>query len=290
MDSKAPTPNPTTEETIDGPKVRPNADGPMQVEIVAVGRELLRGRLADGNARTIADVLGSHGAIVRRITIVDDDHAAVRDAVGEALGRHPHLVVTTGGLGPSPDDVTLVGVSKALERPLGLNQQARAMVEDAYRRLNRLRGAIPAGLNLSREKMCRIPLGSMPLENPRGLAPGVLYRLAGGAAVVCLPGHPKEMKPVLELALSELGDSPRRTEIAYREVESPTPDESSLKTMIESLAQEYRGVWIATRTVGPCGDGNRVVVTFESLAATREDAEARVAAAVRRLLALASGA
>jgi molybdenum cofactor synthesis domain-containing protein len=290
LPSNPPSSRPDRESFAEGPKVRPRTDGPIEVEIVAVGRELLRGRLADANARMIAEIVGTHGAAVRRITIVDDDVSSVRSAVREALGRHPHLVFTTGGLGPAPDDVTLAGVAGALERPLTLNPRARALVEQAYGKLHRLRTAISGGLTLAREKMCRIPVGSTPIENPRGIAPGVVCRLTGGAAVVCLPGHPKEMKPVLEAALVELGDPPRRNGSAYREVESSTADESALKSLIERVADEHDGVRVSPRTVGPGAEGNRVIVTFEAVASTTDEAERRVGEAVRRLLALVSGA
>jgi molybdenum cofactor synthesis domain-containing protein len=262
----------------------------MQIEIVAIGRELLRGRLADGNAKAIAEMLARRGGLVHRITIVDDQASAIRAAVSEALQRNPNLVITTGGLGPAPDDVTLAAVAAVLELPLALNNLARGFVEQAYQRLHKTRTVSSSGMNRSREKLCLVPLSATPIDNPRGIAPGVVCRLAGGAAVVCLPGHPKEMKSVLEAALAELGEPPRKSEIVYREVESPTADESSLLPLLESLATEHDGVWISSRTVGPGREGHRVLVTFETTAPTREEADTRIAAAVRRLLALASGA
>jgi nicotinamide-nucleotide amidase len=261
----------------------------MHVEVIAVGRELLRGRLADGNARTIARTVASHGGIVHRILIVDDQQAAIRSAVVEALARNPHLVITTGGLGPAPDDRTLPAVAEALNRPLRQDPVARQMVEEAYRSLRESRRATSSGMNLSREKMCRLPVGSQPVPNPRGIAPGVICRLTGGTAVVCLPGHPKEMESVLELSLRELGEPLRKSAIAYREVESPTADESSLRPLLERLADEYGGVWISSRTIGPGRESQKVLLTLEATAGTLEDANAMISAAVRRLLALAAG-
>jgi molybdenum cofactor synthesis domain-containing protein len=261
----------------------------MHIEIVAIGRELLRGRLTDGNAKAIAETLARRGGLVHRITIVDDEQAAIRAAVSEALARNPNLVITTGGLGPAPDDVTLAAIAAVLERPLKPSNLAHGLVEQAYQRLHRTRTVSSAGMNRSREKLCRIPIGAVPLDNPRGIAPGVICRLTGGAAVVCLPGHPKEMKSVLDAALAELGGPPRKSEIVYREVESPTADESSLLPLLETLTAEHDGVWISSRTVGPGREGHRVLVTFEAMAPTREEADTRLAAAVRRLLALASG-
>jgi len=271
------------------PKVRPERVGPLHVEIVAVGRELLRGRRPDGNAGAIAEVVAMRGGLVHRITIVDDNERAIRSAVLEALGRHPNLVLTTGGLGPAPDDRTLGAVADALGLPLALNARAQAMVEEAYQRLHRAQLVASAGMNLSRQKMCQIPVGAIPVPNPRGIAPGVVCRLTGGAAVICLPGHPSEMRAVLDQALDELGEPPRKFEIAYREVESPTTDESSLRPLLERLAEEYRNVWISSRTVGPGRQGQRVIVTLEATAAPAEEAETTLSSVVKRLLALASG-
>jgi len=274
---------------IAGPKVRPDRTGPLHVEVIAVGRELLRGRLGEGNAKKIAEALASRGGLVHRITVVDDNERAICSAVCEALDRNPHLVITTGGLGPAPDDRTLAGVAEALELPLTLSPRARAMVEGAYRRLHESRLSATGGMTLSREKMCRIPVGSTPVPNERGVAPGVLCRLTGGASVLCLPGNSSEMATVLGEALVELGERPRKIEIAYREIESPTADESSLRPILERLTDEYDGVWVSSRTIGPGRQGQKVLVTLEAMAPTIEDANSMVNNAVRRLLALASG-
>jgi molybdenum cofactor synthesis domain-containing protein len=289
LDPKTPSPERSPDKGIAGPKVRPDRSGPIHVEIVAVGRELLRGRLGESNAKKIAETLAHRGGLVHRITIVDDNDRAIRSAVREALDRNPHLVITTGGLGPAPDDRTLAAVAEALGLPMTLSPRAQGLVEGAYQRLRQSRFTATAGMNLSRQKMCHIPLGSTPLANERGVTPGVLCRLTGGASVLCLPGNPSEMAVVLGEALEELGEPPRKTEIAYREVESPTADESSLRPILERLADEYGGVWVSSRTIGPGRQGHKVLVTFEAVAPTIEDANSMVNNAVRRLLALASG-
>ena len=289
MTTRTRTSAPGPRRVAPGPKVRPDRSGPLHVEILAVGRELLRGRRSDANARAIAATLGARGGLVHRITIVDDHERAIRVALLESLGRHPNLVVTTGGLGPAPDDRTLAAVSEALGLPLALHPRAQAMVEEAYRRLHRAQLAVSSGMNLSREKMCQIPVGAIPIENPRGVAPGVLCRLSGGAALICLPGHPTEARAVLDQALDELGEPARRFEVAYREVESPTADESSLRPMLERLASEYPNVWISSRTAGPGRQGQRVLVTLEATGATTEEAQATLGSAVKRLLDLAGG-
>jgi nicotinamide-nucleotide amidase len=257
--------------------------------LICVGRELLRGEIADGNARIVAEAVARRGGTVRRITVVDDRVPEIASALREAFDRNPHLVATTGGLGPAPDDVTLIAVAEALGLPLTSHHQARTMVEAAYQLLHKSGAVASAGLNLAREKMCRLPVGSTALPNSSGIAPGVICRVTGGAAVLCLPGMPREMQSVLAEALTLLGELGPKVCFARRQVETPTADESSLRPMLERLSAEYDGVWISSRPVGPGTQGCRVLVTLEARAATPENANALVGRVVKRLLALASG-
>jgi molybdenum cofactor synthesis domain-containing protein len=271
------------------PKVRPQRDGPFYVELIVVGRELLRGHVADRNSRAIAERMSRRGGLVHRISVVDDNERAVAAALREALDRNPHLVITTGGLGPAPDDVTLAGVAKTLGQPLKMNPPARAMVEAAYQRLAQAKQVRSSALTLAREKMCWIPVNGEPVPNERGIPPGVVCRLPGGAAVICLPGAPGEALEVLEAALPLLRDLPPRTHTARREVEAPSPDESLLRPMLEQISGEFPGLWVSSRPLTGAKRKATVVVTLEATASTEDEANAVLAGAVRRLLALAGG-
>jgi molybdopterin-biosynthesis enzyme MoeA-like protein len=226
--------------------------------------------------------------MVRRITVVDDSADAVADVLREALGRDPHLVVTTGGLGPAEDDRTLEGVSVALELPLVFDRPSRTMVEAAYRRMEERRLVSASGLTATREKLCRIPVGATPVPNPLGVSPGVTLRLPGGAFVLCLPGMPQEMQAVLEEALP-LMRIDFSGEVALREIEAPTSDESALAPLLDRLASEFPGVWINSRPAGSKRTGSRIVVRIEATGKSREQADSTVDGCVRRLLALAAG-
>jgi molybdenum cofactor synthesis domain-containing protein len=257
------------------------------VELISIGRELLRGQVPDKNARTIAEFITRRGGLVHRMTIVDDNIRPITQALREALGRNPHLVITSGGLGPAIDDLTLSGVAAALGQPLTMHHEARSMVEEAYQRLLKKKQVSTAALNQSREKMCRIPVGSMPVRNELGIAPGVICDLPGGTAVICLPGLPDEMLSVLKGALQQLQDLTTKVYTAKRELESPSPDESSLSALIERLAAEFPGLWISSRTLRTGKRGLNVLVTLEAMAPSLEEANAVVSGAQRRLLTLA---
>ena len=251
-----------------------------------MGRELLRGQVDDASGRWIAAELTRRGALVHRVTIVDDLDRSIAAAVTESLERGVQVVVTTGGLGPAQDDRTLAGVSDALHLPLTMSPPARDLVEDAYRRLS-ASGVVPrAGLTASREKMCLLPVGAAAIPNPRGIAPGVLLRLTGGGAVACLPGRPEETKPVFDEVLERLKDLfPLRTS-AVRSVETPTSDESAVRPLLERVGEEFPGVWVKSH---PASGRKKdpVRVTLQAFAATQKEADALVEGALRRLMALA---
>jgi nicotinamide-nucleotide amidase len=220
------------------------------VEIVSIGRELLRGRVPDGNGAWLAEWFSRRGALVHRIVVVDDTERAVTSAVTEALQRGTHLVLTTGGLGPAVDDRTLAAVSDALHLPLAVQPPARELVESAYGRLEREKKVARGGMTAAREKMAALPVGTEPVPNPVGIAPGMLARIAGGAAVLCLPGAPEEMRATFGEAVSRLRDLAPRGAVAQREVETPTADESALRPLLERLAAEYPDVWVQSRPAG----------------------------------------
>jgi molybdenum cofactor synthesis domain-containing protein len=260
------------------------------VEIVSIGRELLRGRVSDTNGAWLAEWFSRRGALVHRIVVVDDTERAVTAAVAEALGRGTHLVLTTGGLGPAVDDRTLTAVSDALHLPMAVQPPARELVETAYLRLERQKKVARGGMTAAREKMASLPVGSEPVPNPAGIAPGVLVRVAGGGAVLCLPGAPEEMRATFEEAVPRLRELAPRGAVAQREVETPTADESALRPLLEQLAGEYPDVWIQSRPAETGRKEARSLVTLEAVAPTKNEAESVVETALRRLIALAAGA
>ena len=281
-------PDVQTDQTS-APRVTPDRSGPVQIEIISIGRELVRGRVADANARKIAAHFNASGGRITRITVVDDDLEAISRVLLETLERNPHLVVTSGGLGPAPDDLTLAALSATLKLPLTLNPMAKTMVEEAYQHLARTRVIASGGMNQAREKMCRLPVGGTPIANRFGLAPGVVCRLAAGAMVLCLPGKPNEMKAVLEESVPLLKDISPREHISHHEIESPTPDESSLKQILEKLHNEFPSVWITSHPSRSRKKGARVMISFESTASSQKEAESAANHAIRKLLALAGG-
>ncbi|HEV8387212.1 MAG TPA: molybdopterin-binding protein [Nitrososphaera sp.] len=162
----------------------------MIVELVCVGSELLSGITLNSNAHWLAGQIAQSGGILRRVTVVKDDLGEISSAVRESLARSPDLLITTGGLGATYDDMTLEAVAEALGRKTSVDQNAVEMLKRSYAR----RG-LDYELNEVRLKMATIPDGAAPLENMVGSAPAVKIELEK-SSIFCLQGVPGEMQQI----------------------------------------------------------------------------------------------
>ncbi len=167
------------------------------MEIICVGNELLIGKTLNTNAQWLAKRVTSLGLDVRRIHTVSDDLDEISSALREAIGRNPGFVVTTGGLGPTFDDMTLEGVAKALQLRTEIQDQALGMVKEKYRKYMEEGRMERFELTPHRVKMAKLPIGSDPLFNPVGTAPGMIMKYRN-TTVISLPGVPSEMKAIFE--------------------------------------------------------------------------------------------
>jgi molybdenum cofactor synthesis domain-containing protein len=174
-----------------------DARGKVVFELLFIGNELLTGKVLNTNSQWLARSITSMGGVCRRMTVIGDDVEEISRAIREILERSPRFLITSGGLGPTYDDVTLEGVARALGRPMRVDEEALSWVNRRYEDLLR-RGSIkkPSGAS-SRAKMATLPMGSKPLQNPVGTAPGVLIE-AGETRIICLPGVPEEMEAIFE--------------------------------------------------------------------------------------------
>jgi len=159
-------------------------------EIISIGNELLIGHTLDTNSHWIAKHLTRLGWTLERVTQLRDSLDSIKSGVRGSLKRNPSVLITIGGLGPTHDDMTLTGISRALNKPLRLNKEALELVRDHYRRLES-----KPKLTKYRTKMATLPRGSTPIPNPVGTAPGVKMRQSG-TTMFSLPGVPSEMKAI----------------------------------------------------------------------------------------------
>lgn len=161
----------------------------MNIELVTIGTELLLGMTVDTNGAEIARALAAQGLRVARRTSVADRAEPIRDAVSEAL-RRTGAVLTTGGLGPTSDDITKKVVADLFDAPLEFDETIWAGLLARFARLERK----PAESNRSQAE---VPRGATVLTNRWGTAPGLWLEGMPGL-VIMLPGVPLEMRRLLE--------------------------------------------------------------------------------------------
>jgi nicotinamide-nucleotide amidase len=159
-----------------------------KAEIVSVGTEHLLGQIVDTNAQFLCAALADVGVAVYYRSTVGDNVARVKEVFLQALAR-VNVVVATGGLGPTDDDLTVGAVAEALGLPLERNEEAWAHVQDFFRRRQR-------PLTAQQEKQALLPRGARMIPNSRGSAPGVIIE-HGGKTLVFTPGVPREMKGMM---------------------------------------------------------------------------------------------
>ncbi len=132
--------------------------------ILVIGDEILSGRTRDANMHHLAGELASKGIDLKEARIISDDIASIVEAVNALRARYDH-VFTSGGIGPTHDDITADGVAAAFGLPLGIRDDAREILTKHYARTG-------AELNDARLRMARIPEGAVLIENPISAAPG----------------------------------------------------------------------------------------------------------------------
>lgn len=157
---------------------------------LAVGSELLRTSRLDTNSLFVAAKLAACGVEMTEKRCIGDDVQAIAEAVAELLTR-ADLLVISGGLGPTADDVTREAVAAALQRKLHPNEELLSQLQERYRRLGRSMPSIAA-------RMAYLVEGAEVLPNPRGTAPGQWLEV-GAKAVVLLPGVPEELETIFAL-------------------------------------------------------------------------------------------
>ncbi|MCM8775805.1 MAG: CinA family nicotinamide mononucleotide deamidase-related protein [Candidatus Omnitrophica bacterium] len=158
----------------------------VSAEIITVGHELLQGNILNTNARFLGRELTGLGFTVKRQVSCPDQVTEIRDCLKEALGRS-QLVILSGGLGPTPDDVTREGVASCFHVPLVLSEAQFARIKWFYKKFRRQ--SVP---DLVREEAL-YPQNAVPLINRYGIALG-FYLVVDTSLVVVLPGVPSELE------------------------------------------------------------------------------------------------
>jgi nicotinamide-nucleotide amidase len=238
----------------------------MRVELLTVGDELLLGDTVNGNAAWLGRRLADHGVEVTRSVVVGDDLEVIVAAVEAALGR-ADAVITTGGLGPTSDDLTREALAAAAGVPLVRDPELEARLRARTARAGReLR---PMAL-----RMADVPKGAGLLANSAGSAPGLRVELPGGV-VYALPGVPFEMHTIMdEVVLPELARTAGLPAVARRTLRTARLWESVVATRLAEV-EAMDGVRLAYLP-GPAEVRVRITVAGPDAAGRLAGVEARV--------------
>ncbi|MGH1591074.1 competence/damage-inducible protein A [Methylobacterium phyllosphaerae] len=230
--------------------------------ILVIGDEILSGRTKDKNIGTIADFLTAAGIDLREVRIVPDEAAMIVEAVNALRARYTYLF-TTGGIGPTHDDITADCVAEAFGVGIDVDERARAMLLERHK---------PEDLNAARLRMARIPFGADLIANPVSKAPG--FRIGN---VHVMAGVPSIMQAMLDSIAPTLkgGDA-----MLSETIEAAGVPEGTYAGELGAIAKDHPSVSIGSYpAITPEGFRNRIVVRSrdaEALAKARSAVEALV--------------
>lgn len=235
---------------------------PATAEILCVGTELLLGNIVNSNARWLAEQLASLGIPHHRQQVVGDHRERLIAAV-QSASRRCRLLITTGGLGPTPDDLTTEAIAAAFDTPL----QERPEVWADIQAKSATRGRLPSP-ELRRQAL--LPVGATLLPNPTGTAPGMIWSPRPGFTVLTFPGVPSEMKAMwLATAAAWLRQSGLAQGVfASRILRFWGVGESSLARQVEDLLAQ------TNPTVAPYAGAGEVTLRLTAAAPDQAAAEA----------------
>src|SRR5437588_1610639 len=204
----------------------------LTAEIIAVGSELLTPFRTDTNSLWLTDKLNGVGIEVKLKTIVGDDDARLEETIRDALKRSG-VVVLTGGLGPTEDDITRKIAARALGRRLSLDEKVLEEIRAKFLHWGRKMPEINA-------RQAMVVEGAEVLPNPNGTAPG-MYVEHDSRVVVLLPGPPREMKPMFEShVLAKLSERAGQVRVARRVLRVAGMGESAVDERIAPVYTQYK--------------------------------------------------
>ncbi len=235
----------------------------MNAEIITIGTELLLGEIVDTNSAYLARAIRDIGVDLFCQTTVGDNEERTATAISAALDR-ADVVITTGGLGPTVDDVTRQAVAKATGRPLEFQPELLEQIEARFERWG-------TKMSPNNRQQAYIPAGAIGLENPVGTAPCFIVETERGR-VISLPGVPREMTTMFDTVvipyLQEKMGAP--AVILARVLRTAGIGESRIDAIIQDLER------LSNPTVGLSAHAGQTDIRITAKAASVEDAEALI--------------
>ena len=241
----------------------------MQAEIITIGDEILIGQIVDTNSAWLGEKLNAAGIQIHRITSVSDTARHIEQAVGEALKRSD-VVICTGGLGPTCDDLTKEVVAGAFGIPLELNEAEEARLRGLYRERHTY-------MTENHLQQVMLPRGCTVLQNDWGTAPACAFE-ADGCMVIMLPGPPLECEPLLRYRVRPLLAARGDGIIVSHNVKIFGIGEGTMEYQLRDLMNEMRNP-----TLAPYAKEGECLVRITAKAPTEAEAEAMIAPCLARV-------
>ena len=208
----------------------------MVVELISVGTEILLGNIVNTNAAYLAEQVAALGLSCYYQSVIGDNEARLCEGIHTALSRSD-IVILSGGLGPTQDDLTKECAAKVLGKELIMDAHSKEMIEAFFAK----RDKKPTENNW---KQAMVPKGCIVLDNPNGTAPGIIME-ENGKTVILLPGPPNELIPMFEASVMPHLAQKTDGVIVSKTVKICGMGESSVETMIEDMLERQVNPTIA---------------------------------------------
>jgi nicotinamide-nucleotide amidase len=203
----------------------------LRAEIIAIGSELLTPYRTDTNSLWLTERLNSVGIQVQLKTVVGDDEGILEESLRDAM-RRSEVIISTGGLGPTEDDITRKVFARVLGRQLALDYAVLEQIRERF-------ASRGYQMTPNNERQALIPHGATVLPNPNGTAPGIKIE-QDGKLIVLLPGPPRENQPMFtDFVMPDLERMSRGVRISTRVLKVTGLGESALDDMIAPIYNEY---------------------------------------------------
>ena len=250
----------------------------VKIGALVVGNEILGGKTVDTNTRKMIELLFSKGLKVRRWCVVPDVVEEISVEVGRFAGDGYDLLIVSGGMGPTHDDITVEAVARGVGREMVRSLECYGVMEGKYRE-RYSKGPMRKESIASMEKMCKLPDGFSLIPNGVGMAEGLYGPLSEEGIVVMLPGVPREYEAIMNhplfLELLPDGEDLVSIDIHFK------GRESQLSALLKEVQDEYPSIEIGSYPRGRMD----VVVRITGDVDEVEKARPRVEDGLKELLA-----
>lgn len=244
----------------------------MAIELFSVGTELVMGQIQDTNAHWIAQQILQNGGELRRVTMLRDDFDEMTEAIGGAIQRETALILTTGGLGPTPDDMTVSVISSLIGTEPIVSYET---ISEYKKRRNMSDDDIVSD---ALTKMATIPKSATVYQNPAGWAPCISVNFKN-STLMMMPGPPSEMKAVFDTYIQPLIVERYRDEISTARV-YVSMFEAEVSPLMQKVMERYPDVYLKAYVSLRNTEGNSMPVDFVSTSSESDETEEQLKSSI----------